>query len=202
MNSRKQFSLQDKVKLIEACKTKSQSKVAQEFSVAKGTLNGFLKDKIKIMEQFEKSSPKSVHRKRQREGENPEEEEALYLCFNEKRLQGVMPSGGVIKEKAKQIAASKGKQLNASDGWLHNWKNRFNIKHKKSHGETQSADHPAAEKYLNETLPNIFKDYEPHNIFNGDEFGLYPRGLPDRGFVRENENPSGLKMAKDSILFS
>ena len=125
-NSRKQFSLQDKVKLIEACKTKSQSKVAQEFSVAKGTLNGFLKDKIKIMEQFEKSSPKSVHRKRQREGEHPEEEEALYLWFNEKRLQGVMPSGGVIKEKAKQIAASKGKQLNASDGWLHNWKNRFN----------------------------------------------------------------------------
>ena len=44
VNSRKQFSLQDKVKLIEACKTKSQSKVAQEFSVAKGTLNGKIKD--------------------------------------------------------------------------------------------------------------------------------------------------------------
>ena len=129
MNSRKQFSLQDKVKLIEACKTKSQTEVAQEFSVAKGTLNGFLKDNVKIMDQFEKSSPKSVHWKRQHEGEHPEEEEALYLWFNEKRLQGVMPSGGVIKEKAKQIAASKGKQLNASDGWLHNWKNRFHIKH-------------------------------------------------------------------------
>ena len=49
-NSRKAFSLQEKVKLIEACKTKSQAQVAKEFSVARGTLNGFIKDKIKIME--------------------------------------------------------------------------------------------------------------------------------------------------------
>ena len=51
-NSRKAFSLQEKVKLIEACKTKSQAQVAKEYSVARGTLNGFIKDKIKVMEQF------------------------------------------------------------------------------------------------------------------------------------------------------
>ena len=37
-NSRKAFSLQEKVKLIEACKTKSQAQVATEFLVARGTL--------------------------------------------------------------------------------------------------------------------------------------------------------------------
>ena len=61
-NSRKAFSLQEKVKLIEACKAKSQAQVAKEFSVARGTLNGFVKDKIKIMEQFKISSTKSVNR--------------------------------------------------------------------------------------------------------------------------------------------
>ena len=61
VNSRKCFSLQEKVKLIEACKTKSQVEVAKEFSVARGTLNGFIKDNIKIMEQFQISSPKSVN---------------------------------------------------------------------------------------------------------------------------------------------
>ena len=60
-NSRKAFSLQEKVKLIEACKTKSQAQVAKEFLVARGTLNGFIKDKIKIMEQIEISSTKSVN---------------------------------------------------------------------------------------------------------------------------------------------
>ena len=60
-NSRKAFSLQEKVKLIKACKTKSQAQVAKEFSVARGTLNGFIKDKIKIMEQFQISSTKSVN---------------------------------------------------------------------------------------------------------------------------------------------
>ena len=49
VNSRKCFSLQEKVKLIEACKTKSQVEVAKEFSVARGTLNGFIKDNIKII---------------------------------------------------------------------------------------------------------------------------------------------------------
>ena len=51
-NSKKTLSLQEKVKLIETCKTKSQAQVAKEFSVARGTLNGFIKDKIKVMEQF------------------------------------------------------------------------------------------------------------------------------------------------------
>ena len=60
-NSRKAFSLQEKVKLIEACKTKSQAQVAKEFSVARGTQNGFIKDKIKIMEQIQISSTKSVN---------------------------------------------------------------------------------------------------------------------------------------------
>ena len=61
-NSKKAFSLQEKVKLIEACKTKSQAQVAKEFLVARGTLNGFIKDKIKIMEQIQISSTKSVNR--------------------------------------------------------------------------------------------------------------------------------------------
>ena len=60
-NSRKAFSLQEKVKLIEAGKTKSQAQVAKEFSVARGTMNGFIKDKIKIMEQIQISSTKSVN---------------------------------------------------------------------------------------------------------------------------------------------
>ena len=40
---------------------KSQAQVAKEFSVARGTLNGFIKDKIKIMEQIQISSTKSVN---------------------------------------------------------------------------------------------------------------------------------------------
>ena len=185
--------------MIEACKTKSQVQVSKEFNIARGTLCGYLKDKVNLLKQFEQSTPKSANRKRHREGKEADIEEALFIWFNEKRVQGAMPSGGIIREKAKQIAASQGKEFNASEGWLAKFKLRFNIRYKQSHGEKQSADHSAAEKYLNETLPELIKDYLPKNVYNGDEFGLYPRGLPDRGHVNGNENPTGLKMSKDRV---
>ena len=43
-----------------------------------------------------------------------------------------MPSGGVIREKAKKIVASQGKEFNASEGWFAKFKLRFNIQYKKA----------------------------------------------------------------------
>ena len=57
------YTLQEKVQMIEACKTKSQVQVSQEFNIARGTLCGHLKDKVNLLKQFEQSTPKSANRR-------------------------------------------------------------------------------------------------------------------------------------------
>ena len=69
--------------MIEACKTKSQVQVSKEFNIARGTLCGYLKDKVNLLKQYEKSTPKSANRKRHREGKEADIEEALFIWFNE-----------------------------------------------------------------------------------------------------------------------
>ena len=122
-NTRKAYTLEDKIKMIKACKTKSQAKVSSDFSVAPGTLHGFLKNKDKLMKQYENASTVNVNKKRHREGIYPDMEEALFFWFNEKFLQGALLSGGFIKEKAKKIAAAQGiNEFNASNRWLDSFK--------------------------------------------------------------------------------
>ena len=73
------YTLQEKVQMIEACKTKSQVQVSQEFNIARGTLCGYLKDKVNLLKQYEKSTPKSANRKRHRESKEADIEEALFI---------------------------------------------------------------------------------------------------------------------------
>ena len=57
---------------------------------------------------------------------------------------------------------------------------RNNIGWKKAHGEKQNADAPAAQVFIDEKLPQILEKYDPSDIFNCDEIGLYWRGVPDQ----------------------
>ena len=77
-----------------------------------------------------------------------------------------------------------------SQGWLQKFKERFNIKFKKAHGEKLSADHDSAQDYTNDILPGIIEQYDERDIYNLDEFGGLPKGLSDRGHVLGNETHS------------
>ena len=54
----------------------------------------------------------------------------------------------------------------ASIGWLDKWKARFNVKFKKTHGEKQSADHSAAQRFKDERLPEVFEFITIGDHFN------------------------------------
>ena len=45
---------------------------------------------------------------------------------------------------------------------------------------------------------NELSEFAPRDIYNCDETGLYWRGLPDRGFVPANVNPTGVLRTFDS----
>ena len=56
--------------------------------------------------------------KRQRDGKEPDVQEALALWLEQKVLQGANVSGLVLKEKASSLAAKMGKDFTPSDGRL------------------------------------------------------------------------------------
>ena len=73
------------------------------------------------------------------------------------------------------------KGFKASNGWLGNFKTRFNIKAYRPHGESGAADQAgiSAARYA---VPQIIMEgeYTMDNVHNMDESGLYFRAKPSK----------------------
>jgi hypothetical protein len=91
----------------------------------------------------------------------------------------------------------------ASNGWLDGFKKRNNITFKTSVGEAGLVDSKIIQNYLNVVLPDLIKDYEPRNIFNADETGLFYKAMPNKTMYYKNLACNKVKVVKDrlSILF-
>lgn len=108
-------------------------------------------------------------------------------------------SGLVLKEKAKAFA----KDLNipnfsASEGWLTNFKKRNDIVFKKICGESASVNVDVCLDW-EKKLETLTENYEPHNIFNTDETGLFFKCLPDKTFTFKDEKCHGGKHSKERL---
>ena len=97
------------------------------------------------------------------------------------------------------MAFTKGTDFTPSDGWLSRWKVKHNIIFKREQGEKQSADKVGASDWQKDILPEILERFNPDNIFNADETGLYYRGIPDKGFCQRGQDLPGGKKAMDRI---
>ena len=103
----------------------------------------------------------------------------------------------MICKKAAELATQMGLDFNPSESWLRRMRIRNNIGWKKAHREKQNVDAPAAQVFIDEKLPQILEKYDPDDIFNCNETGLYWRGVPDRGYhvsSKNNNKPSGVKV--------
>jgi hypothetical protein len=92
-------------------------------------------------------------------------------------------------------------KFKASNGWLDNFKKRHNLKQYNIHGEAGSApiqDLASMREKLHQTL----RDYDPKDIFNCDETGLFWKMKPSHTI--SNGPVAGTKQSKDcvTILFT
>lgn len=79
----------------------------------------------------------------------------------------------MVKTKAEQFAARLGhNDFKASNGWLDNFKKRHDIGFRKVSGESASVSDEVSSEWK-ALLPSLLAEYEPHNIFNADETGLF-----------------------------
>ena len=105
--------------------------------------------------------------------------------------------GKIIREKALEFA----KELNlekfqASDGWLHSWKARYNISLKEVSGESKSVTREMTAAWKETSLPTILSRYELKDIYNADDFGLFYQGLSKKTLHLKSEKCSGGKYSK------
>jgi len=198
-NKRKALSLTERMDVVKRLDSNEiQASIAKSYGVHHSSISRIMKQKEQIFEDWQNNT--NLDRKRKRTGKAEDVEEALLRWFSQARSRQLPVSGPLLMEKANSLAEGLGlTDFKTTVGWLERWKERNNIKFKKQHGEKQDADDWGAERWVTEVLPDIIKDYEPQDIFNADETGLYWRAIPDGTLSFKNADAAGSKVPKERV---
>ena len=124
-------------------------------------------------------------------------DKALYKWFTKVREEGVPISSGILKEKASKYARELLIETSqASSGCFDRWKGRHSIVFKTVSGKAKSSTADMTASWEATTLPNILTNYQLHDIFDADEFGLFCKALPDKSLHLKSEKCIGRKHNK------
>ena len=192
--TRKSLSIEVKKRLLEEVdKGKKKLDICRDYGIAKSTLSTILKSRKKL-ECLEDVAPE---RKRARTAKHSEVDEALLMWFKQKSAMNVPIGGPLMKTKANEFAKELGiVDWEASEGWLHRFKERHGLVFKTICGESASVSPALTEKWFKERLPALLQRYKPCDIFNVDETGLFYQCLPNKTFSFRGEKAS--RPVKDS----
>ena len=197
---RTDLTLRQKVEIIQLIQEKklSQTEIAKRFECSQSAVSRIVKHKDEILAEADSNQPRS--RKRKRSGKASDVEDALYKWFVDVRSRDAPVTSAVLEEKANHLAGVLGNtEFIATNGWLCRWKLRHGIKFKKLHGEKKDADIDSAEQWSSTVLTQILDRYEPRNVYNADETGIYYRAVPDGTLTFSTDSLSGSKKVKDRV---
>ncbi|XP_013164004.1 PREDICTED: tigger transposable element-derived protein 6-like isoform X2 [Papilio xuthus] len=164
--------------------------IADKFGIPASTLGTILKFKDKFSEE----SGLPVNSRRLKSCEFKDVEECVLKWLKQCRDKKITIGGPILQEKAQQFAVELGhEKFRASNGWLQNFKKRNEIVFRKICGES-----------VNETVCDDWKDklaeltagYDPEDIFNADETGLFYKCLPDKTLSFKGDECNGGKNSK------
>ena len=197
-NKRKCLSFDTKLKLIEEVEkgTKSKAELCREHGIAQSSLSTILKDKDKIRAAVNQGTRQL---KKQRTSTYPDVDKALLIWFQQARSMYVPISGPILIEKGEQLAQELGHtDCKLSGGWLDRFKQRHGIVFKTMSGEAASAKDIDTSEW-EATLQKILEDYNPRDIFNADETGLFYKCLPSKSLTFQGQACSGQKAPKERV---
>lgn len=177
---------------------RKQSAVAVTYSIAKTTVNTIWADREKIKRAYE-TSPTN-NRKRLRTATYEDVEEAVLKWFQTARSQNVPINGQLMREKALTFANKLNHEsFQCSGGWLDRFKARHGVVFRTICGEAAAVDDSVVATWLEKSLPQVIAAYEPRDIFNADETGVFYRLLPDKTLCFKNDTCHGGKQSKERI---
>ncbi|XP_041377825.1 tigger transposable element-derived protein 4-like [Gigantopelta aegis] len=193
---RVELSLSEKVNVIDQLNKKvPQTKVAQQFGVSQAQISRVATNKSKILSLWERSE--NPNRKRQRFGKNTDVESAMKSWLVEARNNNIPLTGIVLKEKAKTLAQTLNKpDFIPTSGWISRWKEKCSLSTKKP---KKVEDLHAAEKWVNEDIPKLLKQYSPNDVYTAKETGLYFRATPEGIYVIKSEQKNDKSTEEDKM---
>jgi hypothetical protein len=125
-----------------------------------------------------------------------------HLWFTEATSQIIPVTGPLIKERALKFTKYFGLySFKASNGWLESFVKRNNIVFKTMSGERGSVDLQVTSDWK-EKLPSLCEGFEPDNIFNMDETGLFYRDSTKATFFTKGDDCSAGKRSKDRLTLA
>jgi hypothetical protein len=173
-------------------------------------------DEAKIRDHVAKLGTRAAGAAKNRPPAFPQIEEAVVSLLSMARTTGLPVTRETVQRfgvKAAQRLLDDGKlpnearlklgTFNASERWAKNVVQRHGMKSVTLHGEGGSVDVAAIAAGI-ERLRSTLRDYDPENIYNVDETGLFYKLLPKRTYLSPHEDrktargTKGMK-AKDRI---
>lgn len=193
---RKCLSVADKLKIIESVKSSSRTRkeVCDEYGIGLSSVSKFLNDEDKL--RAVAVSNRNVQSKKFRSSSYDTINNAVTTWFQQVRAANVQISGPLIMEQAKKFAIEMELNFEPNNGWLQRWKTANNITFHRSQGEQASADHGSADQWTRNVLPNLITDYEPCDIYNADESGLFYKAVPTGTMAVAGTKPTSTKLQK------
>ncbi|XP_023315527.1 tigger transposable element-derived protein 1-like [Trichogramma pretiosum] len=195
--NRKVLNLADKMKIISLIDDGEKlAWIARRFDVNESTIQTIRDNASKIRESSKNLGQHAQFTKVARSNLIEKVEMMLLIWIQDLMHNKIPISSAAIRDQAIvfhiYLCTKYGKEeaFNASKGWFENFKTRFLLYNVKFTGEIASADHEAARE----------KKYEPEQIFNCDETGLFWKRMPKRTWLtKEEERAPGFKVAKDRL---
>ena len=146
--------------------------------IKRSTISKILKEKERWLSIENASTSTYKHR----EVKYPLLEQALSIWVKQALSKGMILSDIILREKAKDFAKDLNIEENSigfSNGWLSGFKSWNNLSKQRLHGEANSAPLSTLPELRAELQELIFK-YNPSDVFNCDETGLFYRMTPNQ----------------------
>ena len=92
----------------------------------------------------------------------------------------------LLQEKANEFAIKLNltlKSTSVSASWILRFKERHGIAFRSVSGEAGAVNHSIVNDWIQNVWPSLKQGYQPDDIFNADECGLFYKLLPERSLA-------------------
>ncbi len=203
---RKAITLETKYQVIsKRAKSEKPSDLMQEYGLASSTISTILKQKEKIIAEYESNEDNGGRRNQKTTKIKPSSykdiDSAVEEWFRQTiTIHNVVIGGPEIQAQAMKYAGFLSHpEFKASNGWLQRFRERNSISFKTIVGEAGLVDKVVTDHYLNEVLPGLLACYEPQNIYNADETALFYRAQPAKTMIYKNMACNSTKQSKERL---
>jgi hypothetical protein len=179
----------------------SKCALAREYDVSEGAIRKVWEKRDSILERSALLSEKAKQKTfRASVGQFIELEDMLYIWIDSMRHAKLHVSPSLAIAKAKIIASTLSifdSDFKASWQWLSHFRTRRGLQKMLLHGEGAEVDKNDPELLSAlEELYSIIVQYDPKNVYNMDETGLFFRLLPRYSILMPNEDSSSTRSKK------